>query len=211
MKLTKGLKLVMQMHYHPGAMPETDSTKVELRASKTVPSWEAQIQLIGNATSAPRLLAGPNDPATGPRFLIPANVPNHTEEMLFSIPSIPLDVRIAGVSPHMHWAGRELEVHIERPAATEADPASECLINAPNYDFNWQRGYAYDASINELPRLTSASKIRIKCTYDNTMGNRRVAAALTDAKKTQPSDINLGEDTFDEMCLAGFTLYTKMR
>ena len=209
MKLPKGIKLVMQMHYHPSASPETDSTKVELRVAKSTPSWEARIQLIGNFRSPPLLLAGPNDPAA-PAFLIPANIKGHTEEMLVPMPAITADVRIAAVSPHMHWAATGFKAEIERAAPTATDPAKECLINAPNYDFNWQRGYAYNVSVEELPRLKTGDKLRIKCTYDNSMDNRRVAAALVEAKQSAPNDITMGEDTLDEMCLGGFTLYTKM-
>lgn len=212
MKLPKGLKLVMQMHYKPSAAPETDATKVELRASTMSPSWQATIQLIGNARTAPRLLPGPNDPAGTPTFLIPANVKDHVETMEFVMPTIPTDVRIAAVSPHMHWAGTSFRAEIDRGSgATSSDPAKECLINAPKYDFNWQRGYPYNASVEELPRLTRAAKIRITCQYDNTVDNRYVAAAIADAKKTGPDDIVMGEDTLNEMCLGGFTFYTRMK
>lgn len=209
MKMPKGIKLVMQMHYHPGASTETDSTKVELRVAKSTPSWEARVQLVGNFRNAPLLLAGPNDTGS-PTFLIPANAKAHTEEMLVPMPEILADVRVAAVSPHMHWAGTAFKAEIERAIPTATAPAKECLINAPKYDFNWQRGYAYNASIEDLPRLNTGDKLRIKCTYDNSMDNRHVASALIDAKQPAPSDITLGEDTLDEMCLGGFTLYTKM-
>jgi hypothetical protein len=211
MKLPKDLKLVMQMHYHPGAMPETDATKVELKVTTTPPSWEAQIRLIGNARSAPILQPGAGDPAGTPTFLIPAGAKDHVEQMVFTMPTIPVDVRIAAVSPHMHWAGKKLRAEIERPNPAGADPAKECLINAPNYDFNWQRGYAYNATVEELPRMYTKDKIKITCVYDNSMDNRHVAEALADAKKTAPDDVVMGEDTLNEMCLAGFTLYTRVR
>lgn len=211
MKLPKGLKMVMQMHYHPGMANETDATKVEMRVAKSSPNWEARVNLIGNARNAPMLLAGPADPTSGPQFLIPANAKNHTEEMLFTMPTLPVEVRIAGVTAHMHWAGKDLKVDIERPAPTATDPAKECLIQTPKYDFNWQRGYAYDAPVEELPRLFSGDKLRIRCTYDNSMDNRHIANALAEAKMPGPSDITMGEDTLDEMCLGAFTFYVKLK
>lgn len=209
MRIPKGSKLVMQMHYHPSASPETDNTKVELRAAKSSPAWAASVRLIGNASSAPRLLPGPNDPST-PTFLIPAGAKNHTEEMVFTVPTVATDTRIAAVTPHMHWAGKDMKLDIERASATSTDPGKECLLAAPKYDFNWQRGYAYSASVDQLPRLGTGDKLRIKCTYDNSPDNRYITQALAEQKKSAPEDIHLGEDTLDEMCLGAFTFYTKL-
>jgi hypothetical protein len=210
MKIPKGSKLVMQMHYHPSIDSETDTTKVDLRAAKATPTWAAEVRLIGNATSAPRLQPGPNDPSGTPTFLIPADTKDHSEEMIFAIPTVMADVRLAAVTPHMHWAGREMKVNIERAAATATDPASECLISAPRYDFNWQRGYSYNAPIEALPRVGTGDKIRIRCLYDNTMDNPLVARALAEKKLTTTQDIRMGEDTLDEMCLGGFTFYSRV-
>lgn len=204
MRIPAGSKLVLQMHYHPGATPETDASKVVLRAAKTSPTYSAVVRLVGNATSAPRLQPGPNDTGGSPTFLIPAGAKGHTEEMVFTADA---DAQIAAITPHMHWAGKELKAYLER--ATE--PAKECLISAPKYDFNWQRGYAYDAAIEALPKIAVGDKLRIKCTYDNSMDNPYVAGALAEKKLTTPQDIRMGEDTLDEMCLIGVTAYVRIK
>jgi hypothetical protein len=209
MKITKGSKLVVQMHYHPTANPETDSTKVELRAAKTSPTWEATVRFVGNAGGAPLLQPGPGDDSS-PTFRIPANAKAHTEEMIFPVPTLTADVRVAGLTAHMHWAGRDMKVDIERANPTAIDPAKECLLATPKYDFNWQRGYAYNASVEQLPRVGTGDKLRIKCTYDNSTGNPYIMQALNEQKKSAPEDIVLGEDTLDEMCLGVFTFYTRI-
>jgi hypothetical protein len=209
MKIPKGSKLLLQMHYHPTGNPEVDTTKVELRAAKATPTWDASVRLIGNARSAPILQPGPSDDGT-PRFLIPANAKAHTEEMVFPIPTISAEVRIAAVTAHMHWAGKDLKVDLERAAPTATDPAKECLLETPKYDFNWQRGYAYNAKVEDLPPVHTGDKLRIKCTYDNSTDNRHITDALAEQKKSQPEDIVMGEDTLNEMCLGAFTFYTKL-
>lgn len=210
MKIPMGSKLVMQMHYHPTTTVETDATRVQLRAAKASPTWEATVRFIGNATSAPLLQPGPAD-AAGPTFLIPANAKAHTEEMVFPIPTLNTDVRIAGLTAHMHWAGKDMKVEIERAAETATDPAKECLLATPKYDFNWQRGYAYDAPVDQLPRIATGDKLRIKCTYNNSTDNPYVAQALAEQKKAAPEDIRMGEDTLDEMCLGAFSFYARLK
>ena len=34
-----------------------------------------------------------------------------------------------------------------------AQPANECLVSAPKYDFEWQRSYVYDVALDDLPRF----------------------------------------------------------
>jgi hypothetical protein len=41
----------------------------------------------------------------------------------------------------------------------------------------------------------------MRCTYNNTMDNPFVAAALSEKGITQTQDVYLGENTTDEMCL----------
>lgn len=210
LKLTKGSLLVLQVHYHPTVDTQMDTTKIELRRATTAPSWEAHIALIGNAGNAPQLLPGADDPASGPAFVIPAGAKDHVESMEFTIPAAIPELKLAAVGSHMHWLGKDLKVDIERSSPTEGQPASECLLQTPRYDFNWQRAYAYDAPIAALPTVKGGDKIKIRCTYDNTMGNPYVLKALEEKHLSSPVDVRLGEETLDEMCLGAFTLYSKL-
>ena len=88
------------------------------------------------------------------------------------------------------------------PTSAATGPADECLIETPNWDFNWQRIYVYDAGLDQLPTLGAGDQLRLKCTYDNSMGNKFVAAALKAQGKSAPVPVSLGEETLDEMCLA---------
>jgi hypothetical protein len=85
-----------------------------------------------------------------------------------------------------------------------AQPAEECLLQTPDWDFNWQRGYLYDAPLDELPTVKSGDTLDFRCTYDNSLANPFVREALDAQGLTAPRDVVLGEETLDEMCLGVF-------
>jgi len=209
LKVTKGARLVVQVHYHPSNVSVKDRTAFELRALGGKPTWAAQVILLGNADDdrGPiKLLPGPNDPAEGPRFVIPPNVAKHTESMEVVIPEtiggFPFpEVSIRTSGAHMHWAGVDMKIEVERRAPTPTQPAKECLLGTPKYDFNWQRGYEYDEPAEKLPAIGPGDKLRFTCTYDNTTANRHVRKALAEQQMASPAEIRLGEQTLDEMCL----------
>ena len=69
---------------------------------------------------------------------------------------------------------------------TPDQPEEECFFHAPDYDFEWQRLYTYDAELNDLPIV-------------------RPGDTLVDALDSQgmdsPIDVYIGDTTLDEMCL----------
>ncbi len=210
LKVPGGAKLILQVHYHPNSTSVADQTKFELKVIDGKPSYVAQVALLGNAENDKgfiKLLPGPSDPAAGPAFVIPANVANHTESMEVVLPEtvqggFPLpQLFIRATGTHMHWAGVDMKVEIERKNPTAGQPAKECLVGTPKYDFNWQRGYEYDEPIEKLPTAGPGDKLRFTCRYDNTTQNRHVRKALADMKMASPAEIRLGEQTLDEMCL----------
>jgi hypothetical protein len=109
---------------------------------------------------------------------------------------------------HMHWLGTNMTVKVTRPTERGGQPLQECLVATPHYDFNWQRGYSYDEPIDKLPTIAGGDRIRLRCTYDNTMGNPKLVRALQDQRLASPVDVRLGEETLDEMCLGAFTFLT---
>ena len=69
------------------------------------------------------------------------------------------------------------------------------------------RGYAYDRPIAELPTINAGDRVKLRCSYDNTMGNAFVKKALAEQHLTGPQTVHLGEQTLDEMCLGAFTFF----
>jgi hypothetical protein len=204
-----GSLLVMQVHYHPHSATDvaTDSTRLQLRLSDTAPEYNAVTALIGNfsklAATGDGLLPGPDDPASGPAFIIPANAKAHTETMQFTFRNLKaggVAPRLYAVGGHMHYVGVD-----EKVTLTPAGGDSACLMQIPHWDFDWQRRYDYDAPIERLPVLKTGDKLDIRCTYDNTMENQKVAASLLEQGIQAPADVRLGETTLDEMCLVSLT------
>ena len=188
--------LVVQMHYHPtGTSVEEDASSIQLRLAQTEPSWQLFVQLRGNASSASEgLLPGPND-AAEPEFLVPANVEGHVEEMEFAVPEVgPDGLPLLFVGGHMHYVGRDFKV-------TLSGAQDECLLQIPEWDFNWQLFYQYDAPIEGLPRLRTGDTLRLRCTYDNSMSNPFLGKALDEQGLAAPVDVTLGEATLEEMCI----------
>jgi len=209
-KLSAGSLLVMQVHYHPHSATDvaTDATRLQLRFSNVAPKYNAVNALIGNfraqAANGDGLLPGPDDPAAGPVFVIPANASAHTETMQYTVraDSVPpaFAPRLYGVGGHMHYVGVD-----EKVTLVHGDGTSSCLLQIPHWDFDWQRRYDYDAPIDGLPEIKSGDKFEIRCTYDNTMANPKVAASLLEQGIAAPRPVSLGESTLDEMCLASVT------
>jgi len=191
---------IMQVHYSPGGPTAApDTTKVQLELSYVKPPYLLFTTAVGNFPAAlpngDGLLPGPNDGA-GPEFRIPANVRDHTETMLATMPaSVPAGARIYGVMAHEHLAGTDVKIeHIK------ANGETSCLLH-DRWNFHWQRMYAYDAPADKLPTLEVGDKIRVRCAYDNSLQNPSLASELT-ARGMALQDVYLGEQTLNEMCLA---------
>lgn len=207
-------RLVMQVHYHPTGAPQTDSaTSLQLRKySAGIPEYIASMSLVGNARDASAggmgLQPGPND-GDEAEFKIPAGAQNHTETMRLLIPDDGPPNYIWAVGTHMHYVGTDMRIGITR-AAPGAEPAEECLLQTPDWDFNWQRGYLYDVPIAQAPTARGGDVINLHCTYDNSMQNPFVAQALQQQGLAEPRDVVLGEATLDEMCLGVFGIAQKV-
>ena len=302
MRVAPGTLFVMQMHYSPqgGASELTDQTTLRFQYADESPTHEAYLQLMGNFDFYihPALGLQPQEQeAEGqqPEFMIPANKADHREVIRWTytgnLPGGPdgfggtgelNEVKLLSASPHMHYAGVDMKVHIDRPEPSEASceagtltsffscataegclssdnmldclqteckenwealslscwgcahrvlvsqgtqaqaiaqisacerpdesrlidpqPTRECLVSAPKYDFEWQRAYAYDVPLDELPIFRPGDILTLNCGYDNSMNNQNMREALGRVGMSEPSDVILGDETLDEMCLVG--------
>ncbi|MDP2305116.1 MAG: hypothetical protein Q8P18_03735 [Pseudomonadota bacterium] len=206
MALSANSLLVMQIHYHPiGQVSDADTTAVQLRYTAEAPAREAVLALLGNASSAADGLdTGMNDRGARAEFRIPAGAADHVESIRYVIPEGdgPYSIFMAGT--HMHYVGTDMLIQVDHAVPVGDEPATECLVQTPRWDFNWQRAYSYDAPLDQVPVIRGGDTLRLRCTYDNTLDNAGVRQALDDAGLSEPADVYLGEETLDEMCLGVF-------
>jgi len=194
-RMPAGSKVIMAYHYHPtGSGDEVDQSSIALRWTDQAPALPAYMAVIGSIFSADGLEPGPNDPDGVPVFEIPANVAGHTETMRFVIPDGLPSVEIFTMGTHMHYAGVDMKIWVERGGQ------EQCWLQTPQWDFNWQRFYDVDAPIGSLPVVQGGDVIMLRCTYDNTLDNPLLAQALAEQGLSEPVTIGVGESTLDEMC-----------
>ena len=141
-KIPKGAKLVLQVHYHKSGKPETDQSKVALYYAKGPVEKVLKTAALGNVLFALK--------------------PNETNQQVKASMVIPFDAKIWAVMPHMHMIGKEMKVWAVLPDGTEKP-----LIWVKNWEFNWQMGYRYKEPI----LLPKGTRINLLAAYDNTMGN----------------------------------------
>ena len=94
------------------------------------------------------------------------------------------EVTIYGLSPHMHYRGKEMKF-----VALYPDGKRETLLNVPNYSFNWQRTYR----LAEPTTLPARTVIFVDAVFDNTSKNTFNPAP----EKT----VYWGDFSFDEMLI----------
>ncbi len=163
--------LVIQMHYAPWSIDAKDSSSVNIFFAKND-------EIIDRTVKGKIML--PFDLVTGASsfFLRPNDVKTFT-----GVYTVPFDVSLIGLSPHMHYLGKNWEVVLENPDGTITN-----LIRINDWDFNWQGDYYF----NRYIQAKRGSKIRAKATYDNTANNPANPSS-------PPKFVTWGEGTTDEM------------
>jgi len=89
---------------------------------------------------------------------------------------------------HMHQLGKHAKLAVENNDGTE-----ECLLEIPDWDFNWQGSYF----LKEPVLIEAGDKLSLECEWDNSAENQSVI----DGELQEPKDVEWGEGTGDEMCL----------
>ena len=100
---------------------------------------------------------------------------------------------IVELAPHMHLLGVGM-TFVLNPGT----PTQRTLLNVPNYDFHYQRGYDLATPVAVGP----GDKIGITCTYDPTLEQE-----LPLLRKVPAHFVTWGDGSTDEMCL-GLILMT---
>jgi AhpC/TSA family./Copper type II ascorbate-dependent monooxygenase, C-terminal domain. len=141
-KIPKGAKLVMQVHYHKSGKPEVDQSEVALYLAKEPIREVLRTFPLGN-----------------PIFALKPGVAGQEVKAAMVLP---YPVKLYQTLPHMHMLGKTMRV-----TATLPDGTKRPLISIRDWDFNWQMAYRYVEPI----RLPKGTRLDLVATYDNTASN----------------------------------------
>jgi len=97
--------------------------------------------------------------------------------------TLPIDVEVVGGGGHAHYLATEMHM-----TATMPDGRKRELLGIPNWKFNWQEGYTFDAPVN-LPKGT---RLDVEITYNNSTEN-------PNNPSDPPKRVMWGQQSTDEM------------
>ncbi|MGH9843774.1 MAG: IPT/TIG domain-containing protein [Blastocatellia bacterium] len=167
-KLPNNSRVVVQVHYSPGSEPEPDRTSMGFYFAKAPVTKQLNFLAVLNTT-----------------FTIPAGAKRHEVTGEFTLPNS-ASMHLTSVTPHMHLLGREIKLEMTRPGG----PA-QCLINIPDWDFNWQGDYLFKDPV----AAPGGTRLRMTSIFDNSADNPR-------NPNNPPKPVRWGEATTDEMAVA---------
>ncbi|MEQ8765408.1 MAG: redoxin family protein [Planctomycetota bacterium] len=165
----KGSDVVLEVHYHPSGKEEVDRSELALYFAKQ--PVQDRVSHFFFETYDIDIPAGD------------AEYQRHVELTL------PCDLELIGVTPHMHYLGRGMQVTARRPGGSEVP-----LIRIDDWDFRWQGQYYFPESI-QLPKGT---RIVMDAVFDNSESNHANPSS-------PPERVKYGDYTTDEMCLCVLT------
>ncbi|MCA9069539.1 MAG: hypothetical protein KDA84_11475, partial [Planctomycetaceae bacterium] len=136
-----GSQLIFQVHYTPNGSPQEDLSRVGLIFAKPDEVKKAIV----------------TTKAANGKLAIPPHDANHKVEATTG--SLPVDVELLGMMPHMHLRGKSFLYE----ALTPGQENPETLLDVPAYDFNWQTGYL----LEEPMTLPAGTRIHCVAHFDN--------------------------------------------
>lgn len=143
-KVPKGARLVLQVHYHKSGKAETDLPRVGLHFAKPE---EKITEILRVAALGNPLLA---------------LQPNVADNKVRAAMILPYDATVHHILPHMHYLGKEMVVRAKTPSG-EVIP----LIQIRDWEFNWQMAYRYVKPV----KLPKGTRLELEALYDNTADN----------------------------------------
>jgi len=169
-RLQKGSDVVLQIHYHPSGKAELDQSAIGIHFVK-----QKSQKVVFPVTIIDR------------RLYLPPGAKRHTMSGSYTLP---FDITLVVVVPHMHLLGRE-----SKATATLPDGTIEPLVWIKDWDFNWQDQY-HLAKPRKFPKGT---RFDYEALYDNSDENPL-------NPNSPPREVTWGEETTDEMFLCFFLM-----
>jgi len=163
-RIHAGEDVVLQIHYHASGREVVDRSRIGLRFAT-----EPLERVVRG------LVVGRQD------LDIPAGEARHEVRARLTLP---VDVELTGVTPHMHLLGKEMKATAMTPDGHEIP-----LAWIRDWDYDWQGQYRYRDPLF----LPEGTRIDLVAVYDNSEGNPRNPSR-------PPARVRSGEGTTDEMC-----------
>lgn len=163
--MKKGSDLVLQDHCNPDGVARSDQSSVGLYfAKRLVTRYAVGLQMIEPKTDSP------------------AREKNHTTDIDLTVP---MNVEILGVMPHMHLVGTCWNVRATLSGGEKLD-----LVDIRRWDFRWQDHDRFQSPLQQA----RGTKIRATVSYDNSSGNPNNSSDSAERVRN-------GKHTTDEMCI----------
>ena len=172
MRLPPNAVLILQVHYHKETGLEArDRTSIGIIFADYPVKKMMKIGQVGEEN-----------------FVIPAGDPNYKINASITIPE---DITMMNIMPHMHLRGTDMKVWAKYP-----DGTMEEILQVPKYDFNWQ--FFYDFSVPK--KFPAGTQLFAEAHFDNSVDN------LSNPDPT--IDVRYGLPTTAEMMYAFYTYTT---
>ena len=196
-RVEPGSMIVAQIHYNTlSADPIADQSSFQIATTPEVEKEAILMQLTdlgwvsqGMLGPAMTISAGDNEVEHGTIAANDSMFINAARRNLGLESDAPLMLYTAAA--HMHNLGVS-----QRSEIQHEDGSNTCLLDIPDWDFSWQGSYHFSEPIP----FNDGDSLSMTCSWDNSASNQQII----DGTILDPTDVQWGEGTTDEMCLGGF-------
>ena len=169
----KSAFLIKNMHYGPTPIDAYDRSYFNVFYADGPPKRPIQEWMLGTLGIS--------------EVVPPLVVPPDTVMKVETNFTVPQDVSLLTINPHMHLIGRSFKAWATTPSGEEIP-----LISVPKWDFRWQYFYTF----HEMLKVPKGTIIHAEGVYDNTLDNPNNPY---DPPKTVVEPVNRDMKTTDEM------------
>jgi hypothetical protein len=144
----KGALFLKDIHYGPSRVDTTDQTAFNIFFADEAPKRPTQEFQMGTYGVSP--------------VVPPLVIPPDTIMKFISQYTLPLDISVLTINPHMHLLGKTFLAYA---VTLKGDTIPMIRIN--KWDFRWQYFYTY----KKMLKIPQGSTIHVEAVYDNTRAN----------------------------------------
>jgi hypothetical protein len=171
-RVPKNSFYIVQIHYAPGSNGQSDATQLNIKYGRTSELRDMMMKpLLDNVEN---LVDGP--------LMIPAGEVRTFHEK-FTVPS---DISLISITPHMHKIGTRLKVYAYRPTGQYTGDTIRLIDD--KWDFHWQGMYTFPTMVH----LKANDILFDEGTYENTSDN-------SSNPNSPPINMFAGTSTLTEM------------